>query len=429
MSKIKWGIGGIVFLGAVAVGGNIYADKVLQAFYEQKPDVSADANIKMQYSDFQMGLMTGSASWTMTFIPDPCIPAEFVILKGKDQIRRTLTGYAVNSDSKVHQGKPEAIKYLKGGVKADTTINWLGQSRTHFKLPAITENVNGMSVRMDALDAEIRTQSYPGQDTRLSAVKLSIPVINMTEKDAHLLAQDIVLETSQGLNKGTLKDGYTILSISSMSRNEGAGKSAGSIKNMHLESTTKVHEQTVDIATQFNIGKMTMPAAGSFDEFSMNMNLKDLKLKKVQSFFDTLENFNQTCTSSDAETQVLLDSLLAVIGDGFNFESKDNMIKASGGEAKASLTGKLMPGHHGSIAGFVQMVPSLLDFSADIQFDKALLKAMMNNYLQNAGRSMSDQEVENMIQAMQQQGQVQREGNNMIMRLDYKYGQQSYRKE
>ena len=105
------------------------------------------------------------------------------------------------------------------------------------------------------------------------------------------------------------------------------------------------------------------------------------------------------------------------------------MIKAFGGEAKASLTGKLMPGHHGSITGFVQMVPSLLDFSADIQFDKALLKAMMNNYLQNAGRSMSDQEVENMIQAMQQQGQVQRDGNNMIMRLDYKYGQQSYRKE
>lgn len=76
--------------------------------------------------------------------------------------------------------------------------------------------------------------------------------------------------------------------------------------------------------------------------------------------------------------------------------------------------------------GMVKMMPSLMEYKADIQFDKNMISRIMNNYLQKGGISMSDQEIESMLSTMQSSGQVKREGNTMKMSVDYKYGQTNF---
>ena len=56
--------------------------------------------------------------------------------------------------------------------------------------------------------------------------------------------------------------------------------------------------------------------------------------------------------------------------------------------------------------GMVKMMPSLMEYKADIQFDKNMISRIMNNYLQKGGISMSDQEIESMLSTMQSSGQV-----------------------
>ena len=96
MTQLKWGIGGVLTLAVVAVGGNLYADKSLKAYYQHSTKQSND--LKLQYQQFQMGALNGSANWTAELVLDPCKPKEVIQLKGQDHIQRSWNGYAIRSD-------------------------------------------------------------------------------------------------------------------------------------------------------------------------------------------------------------------------------------------------------------------------------------------------------------------------------------------
>jgi hypothetical protein len=61
--------------------GNLYADKSLKAYYQHSTKQSND--LKLQYQQFQMGALNGSANWTAELVLDPCKPKEVIQLKGR----------------------------------------------------------------------------------------------------------------------------------------------------------------------------------------------------------------------------------------------------------------------------------------------------------------------------------------------------------
>ena len=84
MTKLKWGIGSVLTLAVVAVGGNLYADKSLKTYYQQGSKQSS--NLNLQYQQFHMGSLKGSANWVAELILDPCKPKEVIQLSGQDNI-------------------------------------------------------------------------------------------------------------------------------------------------------------------------------------------------------------------------------------------------------------------------------------------------------------------------------------------------------
>ena len=119
-------------------------------------------------------------------------------------------------------------------------------------------------------------------------------------------------------------------------------------------------------------------------------------------------------------------ALLAVINEGFKFESKDNQLKVGTGEAKASMTGRFMPSHQKTLKGMVSMVPSLVEYKADMQFDKNMVASIMKSLPGQKQQSMSDQELESILSSMQQSGQLKRDGDVMKMSMEYKYGEKKF---
>ncbi len=81
--------------------GNLYADKSLKAYYQHSTKQSND--LKLQYQQFQMGALNGSANWTAELVLDPCKPKEVIQLKGQDHIQRSWNGYAIHSDINITQ--------------------------------------------------------------------------------------------------------------------------------------------------------------------------------------------------------------------------------------------------------------------------------------------------------------------------------------
>ena len=54
------------------------------------------------------------------------------------------------------------------------------------------------------------------------------------------------------------------------------------------------------------------------------------------------------------------------------------------------------------------------------------MKTIMKNYLQQGGKTLSDQELEQMLDGMQQTLQAKREGDILKIGIEYKYGEKKF---
>lgn len=153
MSKIKWGVGGVVAVATLAVGGNIYADKSLQTYYQQEAK-QPSKNLSLNYQNFQMGTLQGSADWTAELILDPCKPKDVIKLAGRDHIQRSWNGYQIQSDIKIVQTDSAFKPLLNQPLMLQTRVNWLGAMKSTLTTPEIVRNEEKMQTRLDPVTLE-----------------------------------------------------------------------------------------------------------------------------------------------------------------------------------------------------------------------------------------------------------------------------------
>ena len=201
---------------------------------------------------------------------------------------------------------------------------------------------------------------------------------------------------------------------------------SGEFKDFALLMNTDIDKHKVNFDTQLNIKEVVMHKIPTFQKLQMNFNLKALNKQKIQAFFDLLEKNSEVCIVKDEFSKELADSFLSIINEGFTFESQDNQINLGEGYAKASLSGKVMPGHQTSFTSLVKMAPSLIEYQANIEYDKQIMKTLLGNYLQQGSKTLSDQELEHMLNSMQQAVQAKREGDVLKIGVEYKYGEKKF---
>lgn len=72
------------------------------------------------------------------------------------------------------------------------------------------------------------------------------------------------------------------------------------------------------------------------------------------------------------------------------------------------------------------MAPSLVEYQANVEYDKQIMKTLMSNYMQQGGKTLSDQELEQMLNGMQQAVQAKRKGDVLKIGIEYKYGEKKF---
>lgn len=423
MSKLIWGLGGLVVLATVAIGGNLYADKSLDLYYQQNQKNNL---VSIQYKNFNMGAMQGSADWVAQLSFDPCKPKDVLMLTGKDEIKRSWDGYHIESKINLQQGSEVFQKILKQPLTAQTKIDWLGVVHSSLTTPVFEKNDADTQTRIDSMTFKVDAKSKDDQLKILNA-KLEIPNMTVSDKLGHLEMREVELETTQGLSS-TLDEGKTQLNIASIKRTDRNVQQLGSgeFKDFALMMNTGIDQHTVNFDTQLNIKEVVMHKIPTLQKLQMNFNLKALNKQKVQAFFDLLEKNSEVCVAKEELTPELANRFLSIVNEGFSFESQNNQINLGEGFAKASLSGKVMPGHQSSFAGLVKMAPSLVEYQANIEYDKQIMKTLMSNYMQQGGKTLSDQELEQMLNGMQQAVQAKREGDVLKIGIEYKYGEKKF---
>lgn len=426
MSKIKWGVGGIVAVATLAVGGNLYADKSLQTYYQQEAK-QPSKNLSLNYQNFQMGALQGSADWTAELILDPCKPKEVIKLTGRDQIKRSWNGYQIQSDVKVVQADSALKSLVNQPLKLNTHVNWLGTMKSTLTTPVIVRNEAKIQTRLDPVTLEYRAKPVNDQ-LQMQDLKLDIPNLTVMDAETHFQMTGLKIETNQGLNGNYLEAGKTTVQMDLLKMADRGLNNpiSAELKNYRVEAESDLTDRVLNTKMAVQVGEMKMTFSPVMQNVKFNFNVQDVNRAKLQALFDIIEKSENSCLAQEKLLQDLEPALLAVINEGFKFDSSDNQIKIGTGEAKASLTGRFMPSHQKTLKGMVAMVPSLVEYKADVQFDKNMVASIMNSIPGKAGLSMSDQDIETMLSSMQQSGQLKRDGDVMKMSMEYKYGEKKF---
>ncbi|UOG18771.1 DUF945 family protein [Acinetobacter sp. PK01] len=426
MSKIKWGVGGVVAVATLAVGGNLYADKSLQTYYQQEAK-QPSKNLSLNYQNFQMGALQGSADWTAELILDPCKPKEVIKLTGRDQIKRSWNGYQIQSDVKVVQADSALKSLVNQPLKFNTHVNWLGTMKSTLTTPVIVRNEAKIQTRLDPVTLEYRAKPVNDQ-LQMQDLKLDIPNLTVMDAETHFQMTGLKIETNQGLNGNYLEAGKTTVQMDLLKMADRGLNNpiSAELKNYRVEAESDLTDRVLNTKMAVQVGEMKMTFSPVMQNVKFNFNVQDVNRAKLQALFDIIEKSENSCLAQEKLLQDLEPALLAVINEGFKFDSSDNQIKIGTGEAKASLTGRFMPSHQKTLKGMVAMVPSLVEYKADVQFDKNMVASIMNSIPGKAGLSMSDQDIETMLSSMQQSGQLKRDGDVMKMSMEYKYGEKKF---
>lgn len=426
MSKIKWGVGGVVAVATLAVGGNLYADKSLQTYYQQEAK-QPSKNLSLNYQNFQMGALQGSADWTAELILDPCKPKEVIKLTGRDQIKRSWNGYQIQSDVKVVQADSALKSLVNQPLKLNTHVNWLGTMKSTLTTPVIVRNEAKIQTRLDPVTLEYRAKPVNDQ-LQMQDLKLDIPNLTVMDAETHFQMTGLKIETNQGLNGNYLEAGKTTVQMDLLKMADRGLNNpiSAELKNYRVEAESDLTDRVLNTKMAVQVGEMKMTFSPVMQNVKFNFNVQDVNRAKLQALFDIIEKSENSCLAQEKLLQDLEPALLAVINEGFKFDSSDNQIKIGTGEAKASLTGRFMPSHQKTLKGMVAMVPSLVEYKADVQFDKNMVASIMNSIPGKAGLPMSDQDIETMLSSMQQSGQLKRDGDVMKMSMEYKYGEKKF---
>ncbi|WP_180059815.1 DUF945 family protein [Acinetobacter sp. YH12135] len=423
MSKIVWGGMGVAVLAGAVTAGNLYADKSLREHYQQ--NLSPVPNVSVQYTDYDMGTLTGTAKWKMTIIADPCNAKEKLVFHGQDQIQRTWKGYQIDSKMNLEQGQGQFSEFFQQPLNVTTQVNWLGVSTTKLSIPAIEKKEAGLEAKFSPMQIEFQAKQSQGQQ-KIVNMSFDVPQLTVLDQFGHLQVKGMQFKTNQALNVQSLEPGYFQFSIAEMQRQDPKAVGSGKMKDFSWRMDTQLHERTVDIQSKFKIDELGLNNVPAMQDLQVNWDVKNLQRSKMQTFLDIVQKQNNSCLEAENFEKEVQQALLAVINEGFQFESKKNQLKLGTGSIRADLVGKVMPGHQTTVEGLAKMFPSLLEVQTDVSFNKQVVKTIMNNYMNAAGKSMSDQELEQILSAMQSNQQIQRDGDEFKLSMHYQYGEKKF---
>jgi uncharacterized protein YdgA (DUF945 family) len=266
------------------------------------------------------------------------------------------------------------------------------------------------------------------QQLKILDLQLEIPSLTVTDKRSNFKMMGLKLKTNQGLNGQYLEAGQTKIKMDLMqiSNRDINTPFKAELKNLSMESQSKLTDRVLNTDMLLTLDEMKMPFVPIMQDLELNFNVTEVNRQKLQAFFDILAKGENSCLAKEKLLQDIEPALLAVINEGFYFESKNNQFAMDKGSAKASMTGRIMPSHQSNLMGMVKMMPSLMEYKADVEFDKNIMASVMNDYRAKADPAMSEQKIEEMLSSMQQSGQIKRDGDTLKMSVEYKFGEKKF---
>lgn len=368
---------GIAILGGGAVGGSVYADKKLKQDFYFQSNSKADKRLKITLKEFDMGVMSGKASWTGEFIPDLCHTEDKFSLRGEDVITRGLSGY--NMKSKLYLVGENGKEFLL--FNGDTDISWAGGFNSKLTAPANSyqNNEEGIKVTWDAVTSNI-SGGKADQRYYLSKFDFDLPSVsmqNIAAEEGKFLVQMNNLKYSTDTIMGQAvkpQNGTAIFSLGSFKvESSNFNLKANNIKS---ESEQTVKDGKVTFISRNTIGDIEVNQA-KFDRIQQNFSLQDLNGEAVERANAFLAREGQECLSPEQSQAEIKEIAKLLLKSGLKVDSKGNQIYLDGSMAKADADASLPPIAYENDQQLEQAVMEKLKYNAAVEVDKKFIEGIL----------------------------------------------------
>ena len=368
---------GIAILGGGAVGGSVYADKKLKQDFYFQSNSKADKRLKITLKEFDMGVMSGKASWTGEFIPDLCHTEDKFSLRGEDVITRGLSGY--NMKSKLYLVVENGKEFLL--FNGDTDISWAGGFNSKLTAPASSyqNNEEGIKVTWDAVTSNI-SGGKADQRYYLSKFDFDLPSVsmqNIAAEEGKFLVQMNNLKYSTDTIMGQVikpQNGTAIFSLGSF-KVESPDFNL-KVNNVKSESEQTIKDGKFTFASRNTIGDIEVNQA-KFDRIQQNFNLQDLNGEAVERANAFLEREGQECLSPEQSQTEMKEIVKLLLKSGLKVDSKGNQIYLGGSMAKADADASLPPIAYENDQQLEQAVIEKLKYNAAVEVDKKFIEGIL----------------------------------------------------
>ena len=368
---------GIAILGGGAVGGSVYADKKLkQDFYFQN-NPKADKRLKITLKEFDMGVMSGKASWTGEFIPDLCHTEDKFSLRGEDVITRGLSGY--NMKSKLYLVVENGKEFLL--FNGDTDISWAGGFNSKLTAPASSyqNNEEGIKVTWDAVTSNI-SGGKADQRYYLSKFDFDLPSVSMQNKateEGKFLVQMNNLKYSTDTIMGQAvkpQNGTAIFSLGSF-KVESPDFNL-KVNNVKSESEQTVKDGKFTFVSRNTIGDIEVNQA-KFDRIQQNFSLQDLNGEAIERANAFLAREGQECLSPEQSQAEIKEIAKLLLKSGIKVDSKGNQIYLDDSMVKVDADASLPPIAYENDQQLEQAVMEKLKYNAAVEVDKKFIEGIL----------------------------------------------------
>lgn len=407
MNKKVMAVGALAVLCAGVVGGGFYADSQLkQAYYGIE---AMDKRVKMQVKDYNVGLMSGKASWQQELTPDLCNPNFKIHLRGEDTIRRGLFGYHV--DSKLYLVLPKdsgSTEIFLADV--NSRVGLMGSIDSDWIVPAGEHQLGNGKIKWAKSQLFTQISREDGHFV-LDSGKLDLPEFEVSDGMRGVKVSQVKYQSDAGLGAMRMRSGTDKLSIGQLAVN---GQEFV-LNNMSVSATQKVG------------GKISLDSAIKLDSIVVGGNqLQDIQinyaLKEATLNQDALNSL-KTLTLAQSERCVQAHEMMAeveklalqLVQAGFTLESKGNQAKLNGASVNAQAQFTVPAGDYASLDDFAKRVPSIVKYQARAEVDKAFIAEAVKAMAQSKGRVASDEEIAQITQQFIATTQAKEEGGKLIM--------------
>ena len=410
-------------LGILAIfgGGNLYADQQLKKFYHS----AQHSTLKVTTNEYNMGLFSGQAKKTVSLMLDPCQPDDLLSFDVIDHIKRGVTGYNIESRIALPAETEKQLKSFfnnKDPLSLDTQVSWFGKVKLHLHSPEIKHQKDNIILESKGIDFKLNTNTKDPKS--FYDLDLSIPLIIATDQDNQFELKNLKLKGDQFHLSKLLPSSVSTFSTDKFRiKNHSISEQPFdlNLENMKGKSENIIKDNKLYLKNTFEIQSVQLNQQSEKGALKFNFNALDIDAKAFEAFYAVVDRNSTTCApNADKEN---IEALIKVLEKGVKIESKDNVFAFHpNSQLRLDTEAKFTAGKYDNIDMLIAALPTQLTAEGQITTSKTFINDLLS-IGQKSALSNNPAQLDRMIEGMIAQGMLKQNGNQLISKFEYKFGE------